>query len=146
MANFYLKDNTVVYTEVWTDFCINRGKNFDEYIPSFPHWLNIYSQYEWVEEAIQVIQNLCHPYLCRRIGAICKKLDIEIIETAFIYDENICPNDIGGWRVITKNEFLQISDFTKFEDTYAFYGLSKVVIEMVDKNILSRLNKYKYLI
>ena len=92
---------------------------------------------------MQVIQDFGHEYLCRRIEFICKKLKINVLEIDFVVDAKEYPRKDVGCAVISHKDFLQMKVFSHFEDTYVFYGISKIRIENSDKKILARLNRHK---
>ena len=92
---------------------------------------------------MQVIQDFGHEYLCRRIEFIGKKLNIKVLEMDFVVDAKEYSKKDAGCSLISQKDFLQMKDFSHFEDTYLFYGISKIRIENSDKKILARLNRYK---
>lgn len=61
----------------------------------------------------------------------------------FVADAKEYPKKDADCTVISQKDFLQMKDFSHFEDIYVFYGISNIRIENSDKKILARLNRYK---
>lgn len=140
---FKAKGNEIVFEEYWYDGCLNRNISWNgsKYIAIYPHWNNHYSQIEWVNEAIEVIKSFLHKHTVEQIKLLAHKYNFKIETAKFIYNPKDCPKKISGWNVITQTDFLKITDFKNYGDTYVFYGKTQVVLNSHNKSILRKLNQ-----